>query len=263
LTSARAQDSDIKADLPGLSGLLLERLRAQGTRVHAITNAAAQSLTANLLLAGGGVPSLTVTPAEVVSFTRGAGALLVNLGTLDGERRTAIPIAIETAQGLGKPWALDPVFANASPVRLEFARALLSRRPTVVRCNAAEFSALAGPGPPGVVARAFATAHGTVLALTGATDLVTDGRALIRVAGGHPLMSRVTAMGCAATALVAAFTALHESSLEAAAAALLVVSVAGERAGGVAKGPGSFQVAFLDALFALTPDILVAHGRLA
>jgi hydroxyethylthiazole kinase len=56
---------------------------------------------------------------------------------------------------------------------------------------------------------------------------------------------------------------LHESSLEAAAAALLVVSVAGERAGGVAKGPGSFQVAFLDALFALTPDILVAHGRLA
>jgi len=249
------------SELPALAGFLLERLRAERIRVHAITNAAAQTLTANLLLAAGGIPSLTVAPEEVSSFTSRADALLVNLGTLDGDRRAAIPRAIATAGARAKPWVLDPVFVEASPSRLEFARSCLADRPHVLRCNAGEFAALSGEDATPASVQAFAQRQRTIVALTGAVDLVADGASMLRIENGHPLMDRVTAMGCAATAMVAAFTALHDSALEAAAAALLVVGVAGEIAARDAKGPGTFQPILLDTLHNLEPTILVRHGR--
>ena len=248
-------------DLPARAGILLHRLRAERTRVHAITNAAAQVLTANLLLAAGGIPSLTIAPGEVAAFTSRSGALLVNLGTLDSERRVAIPSAIASAQAQRKPWVLDPVFVDASPPRLEFARQCLVGRPAVLRCNANEFAVLADADPCAEILRAFARKHGTVVALTGAIDVVTDGSRTIAVENGHPLMTRVTAMGCAGTALVAAFAALDSDALEAAAAALLVTGITGEIAAEKAAGPGSFPAAFLDALFALDQAGLSARAR--
>jgi hydroxyethylthiazole kinase len=260
MTSAPASpQGDI--DLPNLAGLLLDRLRIGRTRVHAITNAAAQTLTANLLLAAGGIPSLTIAPEEILAFTSRSAALLVNLGTLDADRRAAIPQAIATARAHAKPWVLDPVFVEASPPRLEFARTCLASGPRVLRCNAGEFAALAGEDATSEAIHGFAKTHGMVVALTGAVDLVTDGERLIRVENGHPLMARVTAMGCAGAALVAAFAALHDDALEAAASALLAIGVAGEIAAREARGPGTFQPAFLDALFNLDTPILLAHGR--
>ncbi|PVE23631.1 hydroxyethylthiazole kinase [Microvirga sp. KLBC 81] len=262
MTSAPASNCDAH-NLPHLAGLLLDRLRREHTRVHALTNAAAQTFTANLLLAAGGIPSLTFAPEEVSAFTGSSAALLVNLGTLDTERRKAILQAIATAHAQNKVWVLDPVFVDASSARLEFARACLASKPTVLRCNASEFAALAGtPAAPDAV-KDFAKLRGTVVALTGAVDLVTDGIRIFRIGNGHPLMTRVTAMGCAATVLVAAFTALHGSAIEAAAAALLVTGVAGEIAARDAKGPGTFQPAFLDVLFTLDLSTLVTHGRAA
>lgn len=260
MTSAPASAADA-FHLPTLAGFLLERLRDERTRVHAITNAAAQTLTANLLLAAGGIPSLTVAPDEIPAFTSRSAALLVNLGTLDADRRAAIPRAIAVACAHAKPWVLDPVFVEASPSRLEFARACLAGRPDILRCNAAEFTALAGDEATPETVQAFARVHGTIVALTGAVDLIADGTRLIRIENGHSLMSRVTAMGCAGTALVAAFAALHDNALEAAASALLVTGVAGEIAARHAKGPGTFQPAFLDALYNLDTPTLVTCGR--
>jgi hydroxyethylthiazole kinase len=249
-------------DLPATASHLLRRLRSEQIRVHAITNAAAQVITANLLLAAGAVPSLTSAPDEVQDFAHRSGALLVNLGTLDADRRAAIPAAIAAVQGR-RPWVLDPVFVDASPGRLAFARACLARGPSALRCNAAEFAALFGADPSPDALRSFARRHRTVVALTGEIDRVTDGRRLVGLANGHPLMTRVTAMGCAATALVAAFAALHADALEAAAAALLVVGIAGEIAAEAAAGPGSFLPAFLDALHALDGTSIARRARIA
>ncbi|WP_230533637.1 hydroxyethylthiazole kinase [Microvirga roseola] len=251
------------SDIPALAGSLLERLRSERIRVHAITNAAAQTFTANLLLAAGGIPSLTVARDEVPAFTQRSNALLVNLGMLDGGRRAAIPEAIATARTHGKPWVLDPVFVEASPPRLEFARSRLADRPHILRCNVTEFAALAGNDATPDAVQAFARTHGTVVALTGAVDLIADGMRNLRVENGHPLMTRVTAMGCAGTALIASFAALHGNAAEAAAAALLVTGVAGEVAAHEANGPGTFQPAFLDALFHLDPPTLVTCGRVS
>jgi hydroxyethylthiazole kinase len=260
MSRATVSGRDLPFD-PHIAGQSLDRLRENRVRVHAITNAAAQAFTANLILAAGGVPSLTVASDEVASFTASAAALLVNLGTLDDERRRAIPWAIAAARSQAKPWVLDPVFVHASPFRLELACLCLAGCPAVLRCNAAEFEALAGVAPEPDSIRDFAHAHGTVVALSGATDLVTDGERVIRIGNGHPLMARVTAMGCAATALVAAFAAVYADPVEAAAAALIVTGVAGEVAAERAQGPGTFQPAFLDALYDLDPSTLAARAR--
>ena len=248
-------------DLPVQATELLARLQEERTRVHAITNAAAQVLTANVLLAAGGVPSLTVAPEEVPAFTARADALLVNLGTLDAERRAAIPWAIASARSTKKPWVLDPVFVDASPTRLALARLCLSGEPAALRCNTAEFEALAGAAPSPETVAGYAAEHSCIVALTGPLDLVSDGRRSVFIENGHPLMARITAMGCATTALIAAFAALEPDPLLACAAALLVTGVAGEIAGESATGPGSFQPAFLDALFMLGSPALSERAR--
>lgn len=242
---------------------LMRSVAERAPRVHAITNFAAQVFTANLLLAAGAIPSLTYAEEEVEAFTTRADALLVNLGTLDRERRAGIARAIPAAKAAGRPFVLDPVFVDRSPPRLAAARARLADRPAILRCNASEFEALADAAATAENLAARARAWGCVVALTGPVDVVTDGARLARIANGHPLMARVTAMGCAGTALIAACAALTDDPFEAATAALLRLGVAGEIAGKTAQGPGSFQPAFLDALHAADEAAIRSLARIS
>jgi hydroxyethylthiazole kinase len=121
------------------------------------------------------------------------------------------------------PWTLDPVLADRSTVRADAARAALARRPAVVRCNADEARVLA-PGQPATAARRL----GSVLARTGMVDAVSDGARTVALEGGHPLMDRVTGVGCVGSALVAAFLAVTDDPLIAAAAAIGHLGLAGE-----------------------------------
>jgi hydroxyethylthiazole kinase len=242
---------------------LLERLRARRPRVHCITNAVAETFTANVLLAAGAVPSLTINPDEVADFVSRADALLVNLGTLDPVRRRAAETALAAAEARGLGWVLDPVFVERSALRLALARQLLARTPAIMRCNGAEFEALSGGQAEESRLAEFARASATTVALTGPVDLVSDGTRLRRISNGHELMGRVTAMGCAATALMAAFLSVADDPLHAALACLVTVGIAAEDAGAVANGPGSFVPAYLDRLFAISPEEVAVRARIA
>ncbi|RAI32783.1 hydroxyethylthiazole kinase, partial [Rhodoplanes serenus] len=140
---------DRSAVLDGVADVLA-RLRERRPRVHCITNTVAQAFTANVLLAAGAVPSMTHSAEEVGAFAGSADALLVNLGTLDPERRAAIDLAVDAAMANARPWMLDPVFVDRSPLRRDVAAGLLARRPAVVRLNETEFASLAAApaGPP-------------------------------------------------------------------------------------------------------------------
>jgi hydroxyethylthiazole kinase len=249
------------ADLPALTADVLDRLRQRRPRVHCITNAVAQAFTANLLLAAGAVPSMTIAPDEVAHFVAGADALLVNLGTFDAERRQAGGIAIEAAVGKGLPWVLDPVFVDRSQPRAAYARELVGKGPRSIRLNRGEFLALAGIEPEAVTLLRYARDQRITIGLTGATDRVTDGARLVTIANGHPLMSRVTAMGCAGSALVAACLAVADDAFTATAAALIMLGVAGEIAAEGARGPGTLAAAIIDALYNLDRDELCARAR--
>jgi hydroxyethylthiazole kinase len=248
--------------LPEIAAEALARLRAQRPRVHCITNTVAQAFTANVLLAVGAMPSMTTDAEEVGDFVAGADALLVNLGTLDAERRKAIGIAVATANAAGKPWLLDPVLIDRTPRRAAFARALMDERPRALRCNRAEFMALAGAAPEGDALANYAREHGAVVGLTGAVDLVSDGERLAAIANGDPLMALITALGCAASALAAAAQAIADDAFIATAAGLLWIGVAGEVAAKRACGPASLAVGLIDTLHRLDAEALITHARI-
>ena len=244
-----------QSDLPDIAADVLERVRARRPRIHCITNAVAQNITANVLLAAGAVPSMTISPDEISAFAARADALLVNLGTFDAERQVAADTAIAKVNAIKIPWVLDPVLIDRSPPRADYAQQLLRLKPAALRLNAAEFETLAGAASP----ESLAAKNGVIVALTGQTDRITDGTRGFQIANGHALMAHVTAMGCAGSALVATALAVEPDRLKAVASALLLFGIAGEVAGDNADGPGSFAVHILDALFRL--DRATIHAR--
>lgn len=249
----------------------LAQMRAAAPLVHCITNYVAMNIAANVLLAAGASPAMLHTPEESGDFAAIAGALTVNFGTLSPNWVDGMHKAIDGAQSAGKPWVFDPVAHYASPWRSAVARDLLARKPTILRANASEVLALGGgdtaaKGPDAgdevaaaeATARALAADLDAVVAVTGATDFVTDGTRAVRIAGGAPLMPLVTAMGCSLTCLVGAYAAALDDPFEATVGALALFARAGDTAAQGAGGPASFQVAFIDALYTLRPDALDA-----
>lgn len=253
------QSPVVREDMPQIAAALLDRLRTRKPRVHCITNAVAQNFTANALLAAGCVPSMTLSPEEIAPFVVRADALLVNLGTFDRERREATEIAVRTAARENIAWVLDPVFIDRSAARAAFARELAARGPQAMRLNCAEFSTLSGSEPTQEALAAYARDNKMVVGLSGAADWIGDGERFITIANGHPLMAKVTAMGCAVSALVAACLAIEPDAWRATAAALAMIGVAGELAASRAEGPGSFAVGILDSLHNLDGPALIAR----
>ncbi|MDP2804034.1 MAG: hydroxyethylthiazole kinase [Phreatobacter sp.] len=252
-------DSDFSALVLRSARDGLAAIRTRRPRVHCITNTVAQAFTANALLALGAVPSMTTATDEIAAFAGSADALLVNLGTLEPERRAVIRTAIEAASEAGRPWLLDPVFIDRSAGRAAFARDLAALAPAAIRGNGAEIAVLGPDEDLAMLARRLAT----VVAATGETDVVTDGQRLAAIANGHPLMARVTAMGCAGAAITAAFLAVGEDACAASGAAMLVLGIAGESAAETSRGPGSFAAAYLDALYGMDPADIAPRARIA
>lgn len=253
----------------------LSVLRENRPLVQCVTNAVVTGFTANALLALGAAPAMVDVPGEAGAFAGAAGAILVNLGTPHAEQREAAVEAAAAARAVGTPWVLDPVAVGALPVRTGLAHGLLDQQPSVVRGNASEVLALAGGGTGGRgvdstagsedtvgAAVALAARTGGVVAVSGATDVITDGARIVRVDNGSPLLQQVTGAGCALGAVVAACAAVTpDDVLEATVAAHLVWGVAAEVAAGRADGPGSFAVALLDALDDLDDVVLADRAR--
>jgi hydroxyethylthiazole kinase len=241
-----------------------------------VTNQVAMTLSANVLIAAGASPIMALAPEEAGELAATSAALVVNMGTLTREWIAGATPAIEGARGNGRPWVLDPVGVGASAFRRGTAADLLTRRPRVVRGNASEILALGGGGGAGKgvdsthgadaaadAAVALAARLNGVVAVTGAVDLVTDGRRVLRVENGHELLTRTTASGCALTALVGAWLAVLDDPLEATAGALAAYGIAAELAAQEARGCGSFVPALLDALGRLDGATATRMARLA
>lgn len=249
-------------------------VRERAPLVHNITNFVVMNNTANALLALGASPAMAHSLDEVEDFVAISQALVVNIGTLDSQQIAACKLAAMRAGAVGIPWILDPVGAGATPYRRTAASALARLRPSAIRGNGSEILALAQQSGQGrgvdsahgsnmalSAARRLAIETGAVVAVTGAVDYVTDGTRVIAIENGHPLMTRVTGLGCSATAVIGAFLAVEADALMATVAALAAFGVAGEIAAETARGPGSLQVALLDALYRLDEATLDSRAR--
>ena len=257
-------------------GAALDDLRAARPLVHNIINYVAMDIAANVLLALGASPAMVHAREEVEDFVAISSALAVNIGTLSPPWVEAMKLAAAKAVELGKPWVLDPVGCGATPYRTKTSADLAAMKPAVIRGNAGEIMSLAGETGGSVrgvdsiagsdaaveAARALANTTGAIVAVTGKTDYVTDGAAIIAIDGGHALMPLSTALGCALTASVAAFTAVRPP-FEATVAALAVYAAAGAEAAGRCRGPGHLPAELCDALYAMNATLLARRAKIA
>lgn len=261
----------------------LSRVRRQAPVIHAISNYVTANDVANLLLACGASPIMADDPEEAVYITRLSAALALNLGTLSRRRVSAMLAAGEEAGRLGRPVLLDPVGAGASPMRTDTARMLLHRLPvTALRCNASELRALlsgththrgvdadrqqaGGLSEQITFVKGAARQLGCLVAVTGETDLVSDGETCFVIRNGRPEMSRVTGTGCQLSALCAAFLAADpDRSVYALAAAVCAMGLAGEIAWGhmtPGDGNAAYRSRIIDAVYHLDGETLNKGAR--
>jgi hydroxyethylthiazole kinase len=199
-----------------------------------------------------------------------AQALVLNLGTLTTDWIASLLKAGKKASELGIPIVLDPVGSGATSLRTNTALKVLEEiKISVIRGNASEILSLRykNSKTKGVdsihsveeaaqSAQVMAGDLDTIIAITGASDFITNGERVIRVSNGHPLMGRVAGTGCAASVTIGAFLAVDDHPIRATATGLAFLGLAGEVAAENASAPGSFMIKMIDALYTITPETL-------
>ena len=251
---------------------------------QSFTNFVTINLVANAQLAAGGTAAMSYLPDDVIATADIAGSNYINVGTLLPFFKDALPEIARKLHENGKTWVLDPVAAGIGETRTAILESFRDVPPTIVRGNASEIIALdamwglaeadstdVSTRPAGVeavdevdaavdaakriarhVAKLSPVGTGAV-AVSGAVDLVTDGERTFRLPGGSAMMTKITGAGCSLGGVTATYLAVARP-LVAALAASLLYNRAAEIAEAGSQGPGSFQVALLDALWNVTAD---------
>ena len=243
---------------------------------HNMTNLVVQNFAANVALAVGGSPIMAGNGAEAPDLAQIApAALVINMGSCDAGSVQNYVMALKAYNAQNHPVLLDPVGGGAIQLRRQALSALLAAGQfTVIKGNEGEIRAALGPaysdstheqqqrgvdsGPStrsteqrARLAEDLAVREEVVVLLTGAVDIVTDGRRTLAIANGHPLLGRITGSGCTLGTTVSCCLAVHaEDPLAATLAGVLLFELAAERAAGMVSvnGPGTFVPAFVDKL---------------
>ncbi|WOE32103.1 MULTISPECIES: hydroxyethylthiazole kinase [unclassified Acinetobacter] len=244
-----------------------QALQQQHPLIHCITNTVAANYTANILLAAGASPAMIDNPFEAGHFIHAAHALSINTGTPTTEQIQAMKIAAKAAQQNQKPWVLDPVgYSTILAWRSQTIDELITLQPSVIRGNASEICALAGHQiqSKGVDSTLNSTdvyqqakvllQYSPCIAISGEADFILSKAMnnVIKINGGSFLQPKITATGCALGALIAAYTAVTNTTI-ATIAAHVHFSIAGQLAFEKFQTVGHFNVEFLDQIYCLNP----------
>lgn len=260
----------------GKFSAMLQDVRSKRPLVHHITNYVTANDCANITMCIGAAPVMAHSREEVAEMVAMAGALVLNIGTLDRQQVEAMLLAGTKANDLDVPVILDPVGAGATRLRTETAHRLIQDlHIAVLKGNAGEIATIAGAGgkvrgvesagaggDPAGIARKLASRLGIVVAVSGPTDIVTDGERVLLVDNGHPMMGTISGTGCMAASVAGAFAAVSRDHVASTAAALAAFGVAGQRAAARAEGrPFTFKTALFDETYQLSPADLGAEAK--
>lgn len=250
----------------------VETVRRTNPMVGSITNTVTINFVANAQLAVGGSAAMVYLPDEGEFLAKAGGATYINVGTLLPVYERTLPHVAKVLHDIGKPWVLDPVAVGVGSLRTRLLRRFKEYKPAVIRGNASEIIALAGlwkldggtarskvrgvdstdsVNAAKTAAVALAKWTGGAVAVSGKTDLITDGSVIAFSHGGSYLMPGITGTGCSLGGVVAVY-ATAALPFIAALTATAVYNLAGSRAEKRVDGPGSFQVRFLDELYQAT-----------
>lgn len=252
-----------RIDLPAAE--LLARVRTHKPLIHHITNWVTIYDCANLVKVFGASPVMAHAPEEAGQMAGLASALVLNIGTLTTGLVQAMKLAAASANSKGIPVVLDVCGAGATALRDESCAELLGGcRIDIIKGNASEIARIAGEDvrTKGVdsstvqadlksLAGGLAQQRGCAVVVTGAEDIVTDGRRIYMVRNGHSLMAHVVGTGCMAASAIGTFAAVEKDPVIAATAGLVCFEVAAEQAAKTARGPASFKELLFDRIFSL------------
>lgn len=267
---------------------VIRRIQTKKPLVHHITNYVTVNDCANIVLAIGASPVMADDIGEMADIVGISSALVLNIGTLNQRTIASMLAAGKAANRKGIPVVLDPVGAGASTLRTETAAKIMGEvKLAVIRGNISEIMAVSGAGGKtrgvdaseidlagegkiqGVnrLAVELAQRTGSVIAITGAIDVVSDGTRSCYIKNGHAMMAGITGTGCMCTSLTGAFCGAEEDYAVAAAAALMAMGIAGEKAyrrieaGGF--GNGIYRVFIMDEISRMTDEILINERKIS
>ena len=255
-----------------------DAVRRTNPLAGSITNSVTINFVANAQLAAGGSAAMVYLAEEGEFLAKAGGAFYINVGTIIPLYEEALPHTAKVLHETGKPWVLDPVAVGIGTLRTKLLKEFKMYKPDVIRGNASEIMALAGlwelggsgkssvrgvdstaeVGEAEAAAASLARWTGGAVAVSGQTDLVTDGQVAALSPGGSLFFTKITGAGCSLGGVTAVYAAVA-SPFIAALAATAVYNLAGGRAERKADGPGSFQAAFLDELYQATPEDIAGH----
>ena len=266
---------------------LLCNLREKNPLVHQITNYVTINDCANITLAIGGSPVMAEDIHEVREMVSLASSLVINIGTLNSVIIESMIEAGKMANELNIPVILDPVGVGATTYRTETCKRIINEvKLAVIRGNLSEIKTIYGIETitRGVdasesfsadsdeftkekqMARDFAIKFNTVVVITGAVDIISDGKTLYTASNGHKIMSRVTGTGCMCTSVIGCYLGAGDNNLIAALAGIVSMGIAGETAyeslDKNSEGSGTFKVKMLDAIYNLSEGIIMKRSKI-
>lgn len=251
----------------------LDLVRAKSPLVHNITNYVVMNNTANALLAIGASPVMAHAVNEVEEMVAIASSLVINIGTLSDQWIKAMLLAGNAAHKKGIPVIFDPVGAGATAYRTKTCLQIIDEcKPSIIRGNASEIMALVNSqsqtkGVDSIAtsdsavdaATLLATKTAAVVVISGPVDYITDGNRIAEVKNGSVMMTKVTGLGCTATAITGAFAAINSNYFVAATHAMAIMGIAGQLAAAKSEGPGTMQMHFLDELYKMSGKEIEKH----
>jgi hydroxyethylthiazole kinase len=251
-------------------------IRIKSPLVHNITNYVVMNPTANALLAVGASPVMAHAIEEIEDIVTISSSLVINMGTLSEKWIDSMLLAVKKAKEINTPFVFDPVGAGASKYRTETAlKIMATATPDVIRGNASEIMVLAQQaistkGVDSTMLSEDAVSGAVELSkklnntvvVSGEVDYIITGDKISTISNGSNLMPKVTGMGCSATSIIGACIAIESDIHLACTTAMAIMGIAGDMAAELSKGPGSFQVNFLDSLYLLTGDIIKERIKL-
>jgi len=257
----------------------VKNVKQSNPMAGSITNTVTINFVANAQLAVGGSAAMCYMPDECGFLAQAGAATYINVGTIEPIYEQTLPHTAKTLHDMKKPWVLDIVAVGIGELRTKMLKLFKEYRPSIIRGNASEIIALAGmwgleggsdvsrvrgvdstdavaASKDAAVALALCT-KGTV-AVSGETDLITDGSLIAYSYGGSHFMEKITGAGCSLGGVMAVYATAAEPFI-AALTAHAVYNLAGSKAEKNALGPASFQIGFLDELYNATPDDIAAN----
>ena len=269
---------EMREIVPQISSMIAAHAKSS-ILCHNMTNTVVQNFAANVCLATGSSPIMSLNGPEAADLAKLGGALVVNMGTVTPEILDVYLAGMRAYNASGNPILFDPVGGGATSVRRNAIKTLLvGGYFSVIKGNEGEIKAVAGAsdtqqrgvdsGPSTSteqekleLVRDLAKRERCVVLMTGATDYISDGDRTALIANGSHWLGTITGSGCALGSTIASYVALHrQDKFLAALVGVLHYELAAERAEHRCRGPGTFIPAFLDELYLVRQEAI--EGKL-